>query len=145
MSFLSSLNIGGSALTAQRFRMDIISQNIASADITRSADGTPYRRKQVVFEERGQQSFTNALTGEVEKLSGGGVRVKEIVEDQSPLVPVYNPSHPDANEDGYVLMPNVESIKEMMDMMSATTAYNANITAVNAVKGMAMQALQIGK
>lgn len=145
MSFLSSLNIGGSALTAQSFRMDIISQNIASANITRTASGEPYRRKQVVFEERGQQSFRNALTKELESMPGNGVRVKEVVEDQSDLQPVYDPAHPHADEDGYVWMPNVNTAQEMMDMMSATSSYQANITAINAVKGMAIQALQIGK
>lgn len=145
MAFLSSLNIGGSALTAQRFRMDIISQNIAHASTTRTASGDPYRRRQVIFEEREQQSFRNALTKELESMPGSGVRVKEIVHDESDFQPVFDPAHPDANEEGYVMMPNVSTTQEMIDMMNATASYQANITAVNAVKNMAVQALQIGK
>ncbi|HAN44753.1 MAG TPA: flagellar basal body rod protein FlgC [Ruminococcaceae bacterium] len=143
MAFLSSLNIGGSGLTAQRMRMDVASQNIANADTTRTAKRTPYRRRMVVFEERGNESFENVLSGEMKTVAGAGVRVKEIIEDQTPFVPVYNPSHPDADENGYVMMPNVDKTKEMLDLMSASNSYQANLNAVAAVKKMALKALEI--
>ena len=145
MSFLNSLNIAGSGLTAQRFRMDVISQNMANVDTTRTADGTPYRRKQVIFQEKGPQTFKNVLGQEVSRVPGGGVRVKKMIEDDAPLIPKYDPTHPDANEDGYVMMPNVDTLREMIDMMSATSSYQANINALNAVKKMANDALQIGR
>jgi len=144
MSFLNSLNIAGSALTAERLRMDIISQNIANKNTTRTEDGGPYRRKQVVFQERGLD-FQSILDREGRSSGQGGVRVAAIVESDEPLVPVYDPNHPDANEDGYVMMPNVDTAEEMVDFMAASRAYEANITALNIVKAMAMQALEIGK
>ncbi|MDD3430071.1 MAG: flagellar basal body rod protein FlgC [Oscillospiraceae bacterium] len=142
MAFLSSLNITGSALTAERFRMDIIAQNVANIDTTMTEEGTPYRRKQVVFEER---SFKSALQSEQTKLSSGGVRVAEVVESQEDFVPVYDPDHPHADENGYVLTPNVDRAEEYVDMMAASSAYNANITVLNVVKSMTMKALEIGK
>lgn len=148
MSFLSSLDISGSALTAQRFRMDIISQNIANSSTTRTAEGGPYKRKLVVFEERASvaNSFDNVLLGKMKRYDKlGGVRVKEVLEDDTPGTPVYNPSHPDADENGYVMMPNVNTTEEMLDLMAASSAYNANITALNAIKSMAMSALNIGR
>lgn len=150
MSFLNSLNISASALTAQRMRLDIAAENIANADTTRTEAGTPYRRKQVVFEAMEDQTpdFRTALSSRLHKNSTqqkGGVRVSAIMEDQSDLKPVYNPQHPDANEDGYVMMPNVEILKETVDSMSATRSYEANITALNAIKQMASKALDIGK
>ena len=130
MGYLDSLNITGSALTAERFRTDIIMQNLANQNTTRTAEGGPYVRKQVVLRE-------NALDG--------GVYVEEVVESQNPLVPVYDPDHPDADEDGYVMMPNVNSAEEMVDLMAATRAYEANVTALNIAKSMALKALEIGK
>lgn len=144
MGFLNSLNITGSALTAERFRMDIIGQNLANIENTRTSDGTPYRRKQVVFEERGM-TFKNALDGEISKVNGGGVRVSEVVESQEDFIPIYNPSHPHADENGYVMMPNVDRTEETVDLMAASTAYNANLTALNVMKSMTMKALEIGK
>jgi len=143
MAFLSSLNIGGSGLTAQRMRMDVASQNIANADTTRTSKGTPYKRRMVVFEERGNETFENVLSGEMKTAAGAGVRVKEIIEDETPFVPVYNPAHPDADENGYVMMPNVDKTKEMLDLMSASNSYQANLNAVAAVKKMALKALEI--
>ena len=148
MSFLSSMDISGSALTAQRFRMDIISQNIANSSTTRTAEGDPYKRKLVVFEERAGTgaSFGNILSNSMKsynKLSG--VRVKEVVEDDTPGTPVYKPSHPDADENGYVMMPNVNTTEEMLDLMAASSAYDANLTALNAIKSMAMSALNISR
>lgn len=147
MSFLSSLNISGSALTAQKLRMDVIAQNISNAQTTRTENGEPYRRKLVVFQENDNQSkFENMLTDAQEKTQyTGGVKVASIVEDQSDLKPVYDPSNPDANENGYVMMPNVDTAKEMIDMISSTRSYEANVTAFNSIKSMAEKALDIGR
>ncbi|HOK42039.1 MAG TPA: flagellar basal body rod protein FlgC [Thermoclostridium caenicola] len=147
MAVFNAFSISSSALTAQRLRMDIISQNIANVNTTRTADGTPYRRKTVVFAEREGTSFSQYLS-EASKgryLAGGGVRVSAIVEDPSPFREVYDPSHPDADENGIVRMPNVEIVTEMVNMISATRAYEANITALNASKSMASKALEIGR
>ena len=145
MAFLSSLNISGSALTAQRLRMEVITQNIANATTTMTPEGTPYARQQVAFEERNinfEDALKNATTASPQN---GGVRVTEIVESDEPFVPVYDPEHPHANEDGYVMMPNVNMAEEQVDLMAATRAYEANITALNVVKAMSMKALEIGK
>lgn len=149
MSFLSSMNISASAMTAQRMRLDIASENIANADTTRTENGDPYRRKVVVFEEINGNNFKNVLNDTKKRNSlstnKGGVRVAAIIEDQTDFKPVYNPEHPDANEDGYVLMPNVDFLKETIDSMSASRSYDANLTAFNAIKQMAAKALEIGK
>lgn len=145
MDFLSSLNISGSGLTAQKLRMDVISQNIANAEVTKTEDGTPYRRKMVVLSSiNGNSSFRNELD-KATKVKTSGVQVKQIMEDPAPLVPVYNPSHPDANEEGYVMLPNVNTAQEMIDMMGASRAYEANVTTFNATKSMIMKALEIGR
>ena len=144
MSFLNSLNIPGSALTAERFRMDLIAQNLANINTTQDADGEPYRRKQAVFQERAL-SFHQTLDRETVNASQGGVRVSQIVESNEPFTPVYDPSHPDADENGYVMMPNVDSAEEQVDFMAASRAYEANITSLNIIKAMAMKALEIGK
>lgn len=148
MSFLKTLDISASGLTAQRMRMDTISQNIANIDTTRTEDGTPYRRKQVVLQER-ELNFQTALDKAAAKSQrnngSGGVRVKQVVENQSDFIPVYDPSHPDADEDGYVQMPNVDRMEETVDMMAASHSYDANITALNVVKAMAMKAAEITK
>ncbi len=147
MSFLSSLNIAGSALTAERLRMDIITQNIANANVTRTEDGGPYQRQQVVFESQGM-TFDEVLgtkTNSITTSGSGGVRVTEIVENENDFIPVYDPDHPDADEAGYVLMPNVNITEEQVDLMAATRAYEANISALNVVKAMTMLGLEIGK
>ncbi|NLG93271.1 MAG: flagellar basal body rod protein FlgC [Clostridiales bacterium] len=146
MSFLSSLNISGSGLTASRLRMDVISENISNATTTRTENGGPYRRKMVIYEPAEQSPFQRIFASKLQQ-SGEqrGVKVTQIVEDQSDFVPVYDPSHPDADAQGYVMMPNVDPIKETIDMMAATRAYDANLTAFNAVKGMAVKALELGR
>lgn len=144
MAFLDSLNITSSALTAERFRTDIILQNIANQRTTRTEDGGPYRRKQVVLRER-QMDFKSELGRALSTSGGGGVIAEEVVASEEPFVPVYDPSHPDADEDGYVMLPNVNSAEEMVDLMAATRAYEANVTALNIAKSMAMKALDIGK
>jgi flagellar basal-body rod protein FlgC len=146
--FLQSMNITGSALTAQKLRMEIISSNIANASTTRTESGKSYRRKMVVFTPVGGNNSFEAILGTLKEngnVNGNGVKVSAIIEDQSPLKPVYNPSHPDADENGYVMMPNVDTVEEMVDMMSATRSYEANITALNAIKLMATKALEIGR
>ncbi|MDL2288054.1 flagellar basal body rod protein FlgC [Oscillospiraceae bacterium OttesenSCG-928-F05] len=151
MNIFRSMNISGSALTAQRMRMDIISENLANATTTRTEDGSPYRRKTVVMQERTQPAFSGIYKDAVSKQMGvsqsapGGVRVTDIVEDPSPMKLVYDPGHPDADEDGYVSYPNVDTVQEMVDMMSATRSYEANVTALNAFKTIAMKALEIGR
>lgn len=143
MSFLSSLDIPGSALSAQRTRMDIISQNIANQETYRTQDGTPYKRQLVVFEE--DKDFKKILGEKTAKTKYSGVKISKIVEDKSPLTPIYDPTHPDADEDGYIYKPNVDNTKEQIDLLAATNAYNANITALSAVKTMASKSLEIFK
>lgn len=149
MAFLSSLDISGSALTASRLRMDVISENIANASTTRTAAGGPYRRKMVVYRsaDKDGSSFGSVLNDEMDSSSSvpGGVQVEGIVEDQTPFNTVYDPSSPDANAQGYVQKPNVDAMKETIDMMAVTRAYSANINAFNAVKSMASKALEIGR
>ena len=144
MSFLQSLNISGSGLTAQRFRMDVISENIANIDTTRTENGEPYRRKMVVLSST--NSFKDMMIKNLSEYEiNGGVEVSDIVEDQSEFKLVYDPEHPDADENGYVRMPNVDSLKETVDMMEAYRAYQANVTALNTTKQMAVKALEIGR
>ncbi len=144
MSFLSSLDITGSALTAQNYRMSLISQNLANSSTTKTEDGGPYKRKQAIFEER-SLSFSEVLNGKMNEQTQGGVRVSRVVESDTPFVPVYDPAHPHADENGYVMYPNVNSTEELTDLMAATRAYEANITALNAIKAIAAKALEIGK
>jgi flagellar basal-body rod protein FlgC len=141
---LDSMNIVGSALTAERFRMDVALQNMANASTTRTASGEPYRRKQVVYEERAVD-FKKALQSEEARVNGGGVRVSEIVDSDEDFNLVYDPTNPDANDDGYVLMPNVDMTEERVDLMAASNAYQANLTALSVVKSLALKALEIGK
>ena len=147
MGYFGALDIGASALTAQRLRMDTISQNIANATTTRTEDGTPYRRRLVVFEETSQgMPFSQYLSASSrDRYLAKGVKVSRIVEDTSPLKRVYDPGHPDADNEGYVEMPNVDVVTEMVNMISATRAYEANVTTINTTKSLAMKALEIGK
>jgi len=138
VGLFDSLRISGSGLTAERVRMDTIANNLANANTTKTEQGGPYRRQMAVFAAVApdrQQHFK----------VGRGVRVVGIVEDQSAPRLVYDPQHPDADSDGYVQMPNVNVVTEMVDLISATRAYEANITAINAAKSMAMKALDIGR
>ncbi|BAC13509.1 flagellar basal body rod protein FlgC [Oceanobacillus iheyensis] len=151
MSIFNSMNTSASGLTAQRLRMDIVSSNVANAQSTRATineDGEfePYRRKMVTLQSE-QNQFKNVLKHATSSssTSTSGVKATSITEDNTPFNLVYNPQHPDANEQGYVEMPNVDPLKEMVDLMSATRSYEANITAFNASKGMLMKALEIGK
>lgn len=147
MSMFSAFNVNASGLTAQRYRMDIISQNVANANTTRTEDGTPYRRKVVVFEEKGTQTPFSRVMGTVSKgYSGQGVKVSEVYEDnETEMKMVYDPAHPDADENGYVTYPNVDIITEMTNLIDASRAYEANNTAFTASKAMALKGLELGK
>lgn len=151
MAFLSSMNIIGSGLTAQQLRLDVISENITNMNTTRTEGGGAYRRKMVVFEaEDGRDNFRQVmarrrLASNAGYETMGGVRVTEIAEDPSDLKLLYDPTHPDANEEGYVELPNVTLAKEVTDAMAATQAYSAGVTALNSMKTVINQALQIGK
>lgn len=147
MGLFTGIEISGSGLTAQRLRMDVISDNIANSGTTRSgnvdADGRPmpYRRELPVFESMPFNLFLQSATSGVSH----GVRVAAIVEDNSPFPMVYNPNHPDANPQGYVQMPNINTTQEMVDLIDASRSYEANISAMNASKEMCTRALDIGK
>ncbi|MCX7568511.1 flagellar basal body rod protein FlgC [Tumebacillus sp. DT12] len=152
MGLYDSINISASSLTAQRLRLDVISNNIANANTTRGIDGQPFRRQIVSFGERtAQPSFSNVLAQELGQAPGQGVRVTSIGRDQSPFKLVYDPNHPDAVKNpqdpmfGYVRMPNVNVATEMVDMISASRSYEASVTAINAAKSQAMKALEIGR
>lgn len=150
MSIFTAFNTSASALTAQRLRMDVISSNMANQDTTRAqlVDGEwqPYRRKMVVLESNPNRPFSSFLKSAMKTENAGeGVKVSRIIEDQSPFKLVYQPEHPDADENGYVQLPNVDPLREMVDLMGATRAYEANVTTLNATKGMLMKALEIGR
>lgn len=137
MSFFNAMNISTSGLTAQRLRLDVISENLANINTTKTAEGGAYKRKIV--------SFETILKKTQNGLENQGVQVAEITEDNSAGELVFNPNHPDANEQGYVEMPNVNTVEEMTNMISASRSYEANVTAFNAMKSMALKALEIGK
>lgn len=147
MGMFEGMAISGSGLTAQRYRMDIIAENLANIDTTRTEDGTPYRRKMVTFEERGDRtSFESALNLAHKKYNGQGVKVTGVYEDYSTdLVKAYDPSHPDADENGYVYYPNVNTVQEMTDLIDASRSFEANATAFDATKSMMMKALSMGQ
>ncbi|CAM3702918.1 flagellar basal body rod protein FlgC [Mesobacillus zeae] len=148
MTIFHSMNTTASALTAQRLRMDVISSNMANVDSRRGANGEPYRRKLTVLQPKEGQflSFLNKAIGSSAAGAGEGVKVSRIIEDEkTPFKLVYDPEHPDAGTDGYVRYPNVDPLREMVDLVSATRSYEANVTVFNASKGMMMKALEIGK
>ena len=144
MPLFPSIEIAASGLTAQRLRLDVIANNIANVNTTRTPEGGPYRRQQLIFAPRTpKQSFIPPKKEPSEKI-GEGVRVLGIRQDPSPLRMVYDPTHPDANAQGYVAYPNVNTVTEMVDMISATRAYEANVAVINSAKSMAYKALEIG-
>lgn len=145
MSIFSALKISSSGLTAERMRMDVIADNIANSETTRTPDGKgPYIRKIVTFKENLDKEI-NKNTGKYESKQNGVVVDKVSKDEISPLKKVYDPSHPDADGEGYVTMPNVNILNEMVDLISASRAFEANVTAVNTAKQMAMKALEIGR
>ena len=145
MSVFGAMDVSATGMTAQQLRMDPISENIANVNTTRGADGRPYRRKTVVFNEKSYPTFSESLSMANKHNIGKGVKVTRIVEDPSEGRLVYDPAHPDANEDGYVTLPNVNTVTEMTNMIDATRAFEANVTVMNSTKGMAMKALDIGQ
>lgn len=150
MSMFSAFNINASGLTAQRLRMDVISENVANANTTRTEDGTPYRRKVVTFAQKGDQTSFSKVLGNVTNgyngYSGQGVKVDGIYEDyETEMKMVYDPSHPDADENGYVTYPNVNIVTEMTNLIDASRAYEANSTAFTASKSLALQGLELAK
>ena len=152
MSLMGSLNVSASGMSAQRTRMDIISQNIANVNTTRDENGDVYRRQTVVFAEKNDSNFESILTAMQTGISrkidpmGDGVKITGIAEDHvTPMKMVYDPAHPDADEDGYVTMPNVNTVTEMTNLIDATRSFEANVTAFNATKNMALKGLEIGK
>ena len=145
MSVFGAMDVSATGMTAQQLRMDTISENIANVNTTRGADGRPYRRKTVVFNEKSYPTFSESLSMANKHNIGKGVKVTRIVEDPSEGRLVYDPAHPDANEDGYVKLPNVNTVTEMTNMIDATRAFEANVTVMNSTKGMAMKALDIGQ
>ena len=146
MSIFNAFNINASGMTAQRYRMDTISENVANANTTRTEDGTPYRRKVVTFEERGAKAgtFSSFLGSASDRFKGQGVRVGKVTEDNwTQMNLVYDPSHPDADENGYVTYPNVNIITEMTNMIDASRGYEANQAAFEATKAMANKGLEM--
>ena len=147
MGLFTAFDINASGLTAQRYRMDIISENVANANTTRTKDGTPYVRKVVTFEEKGKQTpFSNVLTSEIDNFCGKGVKVSGVYEDKvTEMNMVYDPANPDADENGYVMYPNVNIITEMTNLIDASRSFEANATAFNASKSIALKGLELGK
>ncbi len=153
MSLMTSLNISASGMSAQRTRMDIIAQNVANVNTTRDENGKPYRRQTVVFEERSvnNRNFESYLSAKQHGLDykhqvGTGVKISSIVEDHvTSMKKVYEPSNPDADEEGYVTYPNVNTVTEMTNLIDASRSYEANVTAFNATKNMALRGLELGK
>ena len=144
MNFLDSLSISSTGLSAQRLRMNLISSNLANANTSRTENGEPYRRKDVVFEAARADAFRSILDAELEG-DAKGVIVAGIVEDRKPFVEKYDPGHPDADENGYIRLPNVNVVEEMVNMISASRSFEANATAVRTTKDMAGTALDIGR
>lgn len=154
MGFEDGLKIAGSALSAQRLRMNSISNNLANAQTTRTAEGGPYRRQEVVFQPRFHNTLLErvkaARTDEAhlpfnQSRNHGGVVASRIEDAQSPGREVYEPGHPDANAEGYVMYPNINVVQEMTNMMSANRSYEASVTAFQSMKSMALKALEIGR
>jgi len=143
VGFCSSLDIVGSALTAERFRTEIITQNLANAETTETSGGEPYRRQQVVMQEI-PLSFADEL-GKAKNKVKGGVKVSQVVESDRDFIPRYEPDNPNADENGYVLYPNVDRTEEMIDLMAAGNAYEANLTALSVVKAMINKAIDMGR
>jgi flagellar basal-body rod protein FlgC len=141
MSLITSLDLSSSGLTAQRARVENASANLANAQTTRTAEGGPYRRKDVVFQTASfDKSLASAMQGGLE-----GVEVADVVNDETPFDRRYEPGHPDADAEGYVLYPNVNPMGEMVDLVSAARSYEANLSAANIAKTLIMKTLELGK
>jgi flagellar basal-body rod protein FlgC len=145
MDFLDAMNTSSSALSAQRLRMNLISGNLANVSTTRTLQGGPYRRKEAVFAAHPVKPSFGRILADRQNNKLSTVKVDRVVEDRSPPIMKYDPQHPDADEKGYVAMPNINLMEEMVNMISATRAYEANVTALKAAKDMALKALEIGR
>ena len=143
MGVFSAMNVAATGMTAQQLRMDVIAENIANANTTRTEDGEAYRRKTVVFTEKDTTSFDHILNGYLSSYQPNGVKVTQVVEDQSDFRLVYEPDNPDANEYGYVEYPNVDTVTEMTNLIDSSRAYEASATSFNAAKSMAMKGLEL--
>ncbi|MCD6304658.1 MAG: flagellar basal body rod protein FlgC [Deltaproteobacteria bacterium] len=145
MDYLSAFRISSSGMAAQRLRMDVAASNLANINTTRTPEGGPYRRKDVVFESEPVQGlFENALELSLSR-KVSGVRVADIIEDPRPPLSKFDPQHPDADSKGYIKVPRINLMEEMVNMMSAARSYEANVTAMKATKDMASKALEIGR
>ena len=146
MNIFTALDINATGLTAQRQRIEVISSNLANASTTRTTEGGPYRRKDLVFESTSpESSFASAFSAQLESGVEQAVQVIGIYEDASPFIRKYEPSHPDADADGYVTYPNVSPIEEMVNLLSATRSFEANTQAINAIKEIAAKSVEIGR
>ena len=146
MALFQAFDICASGMTAERFRTDVIAQNVANVNTTSTGDGTPYRRKIVTFQEKDITSFSDVLERTRNAYVGNGVKVSKLTEDhETDFIMKYDPSHPDADENGYVSYPNVNIVTEMTNLIDSSRAYEANTTALDATKTMAQAGLQIGK
>ena len=146
MNFLSAMEISSSGMAAQRFRMTIISANIANAQTTRTPEGGPYRRREVIFGALpAPRTFEEVLRAELKPGDPLHVKVLGVAIDERPPILKYDPAHPDSNEQGYVAMPNIDPLEEMVNLMLAARSYEANVAAFNAAKNMALRALDIGR
>ena len=144
MGLFQAFDICASGMTAQRFRTDIIAENVANVNTTRTEDGTPYRRKMVTFAERDKDTFHTLFTSKTRRYGGNGVKVAKVLDDEeTDYIMKYDPSHPDADENGYVMYPNVSTITEMTNLIDASRAYQANATAFNASKNIATTGLNM--
>lgn len=142
MSLLSAMDTSASGLMAEKRRMELIAQNVANIETTRTTEGGPYKRKAAVFRE----VLDNQLSGNAgDKFNGAGVEVAEVITDEKEPLRVYDPQHPDADQDGYVLKPNINLADEIVDSITASRAYSANVTVLNTTKEMAVKALSIGR
>ncbi len=143
MSLFDAIDTAASGLTAERLRMDVTAENLANAQTTRGADGQPYRRKVVVLQEAAGPTFGSTLDGAMNRASTSGVTVAQIAQDATPNRLVYDPSHPDADKRGYVSMPNVQPVTEMVDLISASRGYEANVTVMQTAKTMFTKTLDL--
>jgi flagellar basal-body rod protein FlgC len=149
MGLFDAIDVAGSGLAAERLRMDVTAGNLANAQTTQGADGQPYRRREVVLQEAGRSSFGALLDGAIAGTAAGsgpataGVQVAGIVEDATPPRRVYDPGHPDADAQGYVSLPNVNPVTEMVDLISASRSYEANVTAMQSAKTLFSKTLEL--
>ena len=145
MDFFDAIHASSSGLSAQRLRMNLISGNLANVNTTRTREGGPFRRKEAIFAARPLEDSFKKILADRQKKQLSMVKVDRVIEDSNPPVMKYDPQHPDADEKGYVAMPNINVMEEMVNMISATRGYEANVTALKAAKEMASRALEIGK